>query len=309
VRADFFEQPLNSTIHRRALTTAITAARAAGALMRSNFHSVKKINEATQHDIKLELDVRCQKLIERTLHKSFPSWAILGEEGTLGDIDSEFRWVVDPIDGTVNFSYGIPHCCVSIALQQRLPAGSESSSLSPGERASSSNPIFPVRTFPDLNFKTIVGVVYDPFCDELWSASVGQKARLNGCPIRVSKRKKLEEAIVSMGFAKYAVTMQVMLPLLNNLVPRVRKIRLMGAAALSMVYVACGRFDAYTESGVRLWDIAAGGLIIECAGGEFFREPLEGDHTYRIIANNGLLRQKIEKLSSWGRARQTLTPG
>ena len=271
---------MNLPTHRRALTTAITAARAAGALMRSNFHSVKKINEATQHDIKLELDVRCQKLIERTLRKSFPSWAILGEEGTLGDIDSEFRWVVDPIDGTVNFSYGIPHCCVSIALQQR-----------------SARPEGP-RSFPDLNYKTIVGVVYDPFCDELWSAIAGQKARLNGRPIQVSKRRKLEEAIVSMGFAKYAVTMQVMLPLLNNLVPRVRKIRLMGAAALSMVYVACGRFDAYTESGVRLWDIAAGGLIIECAGGEFFREPLEGDHTYHIIANNGLLRKKIEDLSS-----------
>ena len=266
--------------------------------MRSNFHSVKKINEATQHDIKLELDVRCQKLIERTLRKSFPSWAILGEEGTLGDIDSEFRWVVDPIDGTVNFSYGIPHCCVSIALQQRQtkPEGASRYSLSPGERVR-------VRadyshTFPDLNYKTLVGVVYDPFCDELWSAIAGQKARLNGRPIQVSKRAKLEESIVSMGFAKYATTMQVMLPLLNNLIPHVRKIRLMGAAALAMVYVACGRFDAYTESGVRLWDIAAGGLIIECAGGEFFREPLEGDHTYHIIANNGLLRKKIEDLSS-----------
>ena len=70
----------------------------------------------------------------------------------------------------------------------------------------------------------------------------------------------------------------------------------MGAAALSLVYVATGRFDAYTETGVRLWDIAAGGLIIECAGGEFFREPVEGDHSYRLIANNGLLREKLEKL-------------
>lgn len=294
---------ISQTTHRRALTTAITAARAAGALMRSNFHSVKKINEATQHDIKLELDVRCQKLIERTLRKSFPAWAILGEEGTLGDISSEFRWVVDPIDGTVNFSYGIPHCCVSIALQQRIPADAPTPSLSPGERArvrAESFSISKLRTPHSAlpTFKTLVGVVYDPFCDELWSAIAGQKARLNGRPIQVSQRRKLEEAIVSMGFAKYAVTMQVMLPLLNNLVPHVRKIRLMGAAALSMVYVACGRFDAYTESGVRLWDIAAGGLIIECAGGEFFREPLEGDHTYRIIANNGLLRSKIEKLTS-----------
>jgi len=262
---------------RKALRTATAAAEAAGKLMRANFHSTKKINEATQHDIKLELDVRCQKLIERTLRKAFRSFAILGEEGTLGDIDSEYRWVVDPIDGTVNFSYSIPHCCVSIALQERKARMSDAAG--------------------DLAYRTIVGVVYDPFCNELWSARAGDKARLNGRPIQVSKRRKLEEAIVSMGFAKYAVTMQVMLPLFNRLVPRVRKIRLMGAAALSMVYVASGRFDAYTESGVRLWDIAAGGLIIECAGGEFFREALEGEHTYRIIANNGFLREKIEKLA------------
>jgi myo-inositol-1(or 4)-monophosphatase len=271
---------MNSSNHHRALAFAIQAAKTAGALMRKNLNSAKKVNEASQHDIKLDLDVRCQKLIERTLRKAFPAYAILGEEGTLGDIQSEYRWVVDPIDGTVNFTYGIPHCCVSIALQKRRDAGGS-----------------PSPKHPDLDYTTVVGVVYDPFCDELWTAVVGQKARLNGRPIRVSTRGKMEEAIVSMGFAKYTVTMQVMLPLFNNLVPRVRKIRLMGAAALSMVYVASGRFDAYAETGVRLWDIAAGGLIIECAGGEFYREPMEGDHTYRIIANNGLLRQKIEKLA------------
>src|SRR3954469_13230554 len=273
--------------HPRALAVAVRAAKAAGALMRKNFNSVKKINEATQHDIKLELDVRCQKLIERTLRKAFPTFAILGEEGTLGDVQSEYRWVVDPIDGTVNFSYGIPHCCVSIALQKRN-AEPLTLALSPRERESRA-------ANPDLNYATIVGVVYDPFCDEVWTGTLGQRARLNGRPIQVSARATLDEAIISMGFAKYAETMQVMLPLFNHLVPRVRKIRLMGAAALSMVYVASGRFDAYTETGVRLWDIAAGGLIIECAGGEFYREPLDGEHTYRIIANNGFLRQKIEK--------------
>ena len=285
---------MNRSNHRRALAVAVQAAKAAGALMRRNLNSVKKVNEASQHDIKLELDVRCQKLIERTLRKAFPQYAILGEEGTLGDIESEYRWVVDPIDGTVNFTYGIPHCCVSIALQKR---NAEPLTLPLSQRERESIGGKPDLRNPDLNYTTVVGVVYDPFCDELWTAVQGQKARLNGRPIRVSTRGKMEEAIVSMGFAKYTVTMQVMLPLFNNLVPRVRKIRLMGAAALSMVYVASGRFDAYAETGVRLWDIAAGGLIIECAGGEFYREPMEGDHTYRIIANNGLLRQKIEKLA------------
>ncbi len=267
---------MNKILQTQALKCAITAARSAGNLMRANFNSTtKKINESTQHDIKLELDVRCQKLIERTLRQKFPSIAILGEEGTIGNPQSDYRWVVDPIDGTVNFTYNIPHCCVSIALQMRI-----------GDHA----------RHPDLNYKTICGVVYDPFCDELWTAIVGTPARLNGKVIRVSNRRQLKEAIVSLGFAKFTATMQIMLPLFNRLVPRVRKVRLMGAAALSMVYVASGRFDAYTEAGVRLWDIAAGGLIIECAGGEFHREPLEGDHTYRILANNGHLRRAIEKL-------------
>src|ERR1041384_3557082 len=119
----------------KALACAISAAKAAGELMRANFNSKKKINAATQHDIKLELDVRCQKLIEKTLRKSFPSFSILGEEGILGDQASEYRWVVDPIDGTVNFTYGIPHCCVSLALQKRTTCG-DGASLSPlGERA------------------------------------------------------------------------------------------------------------------------------------------------------------------------------
>src|SRR5438876_4387165 len=102
-----------------ALDRAVHAAKAAGELMRRNFRSTKKINFATQHDIKLELDVRCQKLIERTLRQAYPQIGILGEEGVLGDTQTEHRWVVDPIDGTVNFTYGIPHCCVSIALQTR----------------------------------------------------------------------------------------------------------------------------------------------------------------------------------------------
>src|SRR5258708_3119758 len=151
--------------------------------MRSNARSVKKINEATQHDIKLELDVRCQKLIEKTLRRSFPTVAILGEEGTLGDPESEFRWVVDPIDGTVNFAYGIPHTCVSIALQQRIEAKRKSA---------------PPFSHPDATYQTTVGVVYDPFCNELWTAIAGRPARLNGRPTRVSQRSKLDEAIISM---------------------------------------------------------------------------------------------------------------
>src|SRR5690349_4402390 len=102
----------------KALATAIRAAKAAGALMLKNRWSVKKVNSETAHDIKLELDVRCQKTIEKILRKAFPKIPILGEEGFTGDIKEHTRWVVDPIDGTVNFAHGIPHSCVSIALQE-----------------------------------------------------------------------------------------------------------------------------------------------------------------------------------------------
>jgi myo-inositol-1(or 4)-monophosphatase len=249
-----------------ALRTAVAASRLAGRIMRSNLRLSKKVNESTQHDIKLELDVRCQKTIERRLRKDFPGIAILGEEGITGDPEAEYRWVVDPIDGTVNFTYGIPHACVSIALQQRAQS----------------------------RYESLVGVVYDPFCDELWTAVKGGKAKLNNIAIKASSRRDLGEAIVAVGFAKHAHTLDRMIPTLNELIHKVRKVRIMGSAALATVYVATGRMDAYIEYGLRLWDIAAGGLILECAGGDFCHEPVAGDYTYRILLNNGHLRRKLE---------------
>jgi myo-inositol-1(or 4)-monophosphatase len=258
---------------QRAQASAVRAAQAAGKLMRRELNAVKKANEATQHDIKLELDVRCQKLIEKSLHSDFPQAALLGEEGVAGKPDAEYRWVVDPIDGTVNFTYGIPHACVSIAFQRHINDPKAAG-------------------FPD-GYQTQVGVVYDPFCNEMWTAIHRQPARLNGRIIRVSQRCKLDEAIVSIGFAKTREHLEMTLPYFNQLVHRVRKVRIMGAAALALTYVATGRFDAYIERGIRLWDIAAGGLIIECAGGEFWREPIPGEHAYRLIASNGPLRRQL----------------
>jgi len=272
---------MKSTEFRQALDIAVSAAQGAGKLMRVNFRSPKKINSSTQHDIKLELDVRCQKRIEKTLRSAYPRMAILGEEGVLGDTQAEQRWVVDPIDGTVNFTYGIPHCCVSIALQIRSSKFKVQDSR------------FKVSAHPDAAYATVVGVVYDPFCDELWTAVRGRLAYLNGKTICVSQRSRLDEAIVSIGFAKYRTTMNRMLPVLNRLVGRVRKIRIMGAAALAMTYVASGRMDAYIEAGIRLWDIAAVGLIRESGGGHFWHGPMPGKHKFRIMANIGLVRNKL----------------
>jgi myo-inositol-1(or 4)-monophosphatase len=265
---------------KRALAAATEAARLAGALMRKNFRAIKRVNEEHQHDIKLELDVRCQKLIEKTVSGPFPQVPVLGEEGCSGDSSADARWVIDPIDGTVNFAYGIPHAAVSIALQTRKPRRRTANNVADA----------------DEDFETQVGVVYDPFCDELWTGIRGQPARLNGRVIKVSVRSRLPECVISVGFAKQAETIERMLPTLQHLVHRVRKVRIMGSAALSMVYVASGRFDAYVEGGIRLWDIAAGGLILECAGGDFWHRRIPGEHIYEVNANNGRLRRQLTEV-------------
>ncbi len=254
---------------KKALAAAVDAAKAAGAVMRKNLHAKKRANEITSHDIKLELDVRCQKLIERKLRAAFPAISVLGEEGDLGDSGSEYRWVVDPIDGTVNFAHGIPHACVSIALQVRSPKSKAQS------------------------HQTLLGVVYDPFQNELWTAIRGGPARLNGRVVRVSKSRNLGDCIVSIGFAKNRSSLKRALPYFIWLSHRVRKVRMLGSAALALTYVATGRIDAYIERGISLWDVAAGGLIVECAGGKFWCEATPGYQKYRMIASNGFVQKKF----------------
>src|SRR5437016_2419189 len=130
------------------LDAAVKAACAAGEMLRHNFEKPMQVNQSTKHDIKLEIDVRVQELIAQSLLKKFPQHALYGEEGIVGDQASEFQWVVDPLDGTVNYYYGIPHFCVSIALRYL------------GE--------------------IMVGVIYDPMRDELWKAQKGEPPTLNG---------------------------------------------------------------------------------------------------------------------------------
>jgi myo-inositol-1(or 4)-monophosphatase len=266
---------------RKALAAAVRAARAAGQLMRQNLRAAKVVNVTAAYDIKLELDVRCQKLIEKILRAAFPQIALLGEEGDSGAVNEAYRWVVDPIDGTVNFAHGIPHACVSIALQVRKPK-SKGQSLKSGKAAGR-----------DPQYATLVGVILDPFQDELWTAIHGGAARLNGRVIHVSRRRELKESIVSMGFGKSRHNLERGLPHLAWLVRRVRRVRMMGAAALGVAYVASGRFDAYLERSVSLWDVAAGGLILKCAGGSFWIEQIPGRQKLRMVASNGLIHDKL----------------
>jgi len=249
--------------------------------MLANWHEQKHINFTDAHDIKLELDVRCQKLITKILRAAFPEIPLLGEEGDSGNVDADYRWVVDPIDGTVNYARGIPHAAVSIALQVR----------SPKSRVQSPKPssIF----HPPSSHQTLVGVIYGPFTDELWTAARGGPTRLNGRIVRVSRRARVRDAIIAIGFSKSKTNLVKSLPHLNRLSRRALKVRMMGSAALELANVAAGRLDAYVERTINLWDIAAGALMVECSGGEFYTLPAPRGK-FRMCADNGLLRRKLQ---------------
>ncbi len=238
------------------LDTALAAARAAGELLRANFGKPLDVNEFAAHDIKLDLDVRAQTLITEILLGANPDHAIFGEEGIAGNQASEWQWIVDPIDGTVNYFYSIPHFCISIALRR-------------GEEMQ-------------------VGVIYDPMRDEMWAVERGGKPTLNGAPMAVSDRTELKDAVLSVGFSKTKTTISAGIPLLEKYVMRARKCRLMGSAALDLAYVACGRLDAYIEQSVSLWDVAAGMILVETAGGKFKMTPREDTpEKISVIASNG----------------------
>lgn len=240
------------------LEVATTAARAAGDLLRKNFQQPLRVNSTEAHDIKLAIDVETQELITRILLEEFPQHALYGEEGIVGDQSAKHQWIVDPLDGTVNYFYGIPHFCTSIALREK------------GE--------------------IIAGVIFDPMRDEIWTARKGESPKLNGKTFRVSTRATLAEAVLSIGLSKTSATIDAGLPLLQDMVRRVRKCRLMGSAALDMAYVACGRFDAYVEQGISLWDVAAGILLVQDAGGKIDMRPrADLKDRYSIVASNGVI--------------------
>jgi len=222
--------------------TARDAALTAGGMIRGHFERELNVDSAETHDIKLELDRRSQALIESILLERFPTHAIYGEEGMRGDPHAADQWIIDPIDGTVNFFYGIPHFAISIAHRR--------------------------------GGIITTGVIFDPMRDELWEASrLRGRVTLNDRPIRVSCRCKLSEAIVSVGVSKTEGAIEKGLPALGAMMRSARKTRMMGSAALDIAYVACGRLDAYIESQISLWDIAAGSLMVELAGGVVDLQP------------------------------------
>ena len=240
------------------LQAAEQAARQAGTLLRENFHRSKDIDEAHHHDVKLALDRKSQDLITKVLLDAFPDYALYGEEGVAGKEDAPLQWIVDPIDGTVNYLYSIPHFCISIALRER-------------DRE-------------DI----VMGLIYDPMLDELWTVEKGGPPLLDGNPVACSQRDTLEESILFVGCGKDEEAMATGLARFERASTRARKMRMMGSAALGMAYIASGRLDAYIESRISLWDVAAGILLVEAGGGrvDLTPHPTIPD-IWSVVATNG----------------------
>jgi len=229
--------------------------RRAGEAIRKAKDDSLQVDSAEQHDIKLELDRRIQEQIRREIIAFYPEHGFLGEEGGEAANPGQHEWVVDPIDGTVNLFYGIPHYAVSVACR--------------------------------LDGRSLAGAIYDPNRDEMFSTHAGGGSSCNGKKLQVAKRLKLEEAVIALGFSKGKATIDKCLELYQFYGGRVRKMRAMGSAALDLAYVAAGRLDAYIEQGVSIWDVAAGALLVEEAGGQVRITAGDPKGKLHLVASNG----------------------
>lgn len=218
-------------------------AREAGALLLPYFHEGLKIEYKGEADLVTAADRASEALIRERVAKQFPSHDVLGEEQGLKDSGSQYRWYVDPLDGTTNFAHGYPVFCVSLAIEHRTNGK--------GTR--------------------IAAVVYDPTRDELFSAAQGNGAELNGKPIHVSKTSLLTESLVATGFPSHKRHKNPNIHFYHEITLKTHGVRRAGSAALDLCCVACGRFDGFWEFNLNPWDTAAGVLIIEEAGGRVSR--------------------------------------
>lgn len=250
------------------LATALQAAKAAGEIIRENFHKKKKISFKGKIDLVTNIDKNAEEIIVKILKKKYPLHNILTEETEFQqDKSVDFLWVIDPLDGTTNYVHGFPFVCTSIALQK--------------------------------NDETICGVVYNPIMNELFYSEKGRGSFCNNKPINVSNHKKLSESILATGFP-YDIENDERnnLDNFNQLIKRCRGIRRPGAAALDLCYVAAGIFDGYWELELFPWDTAAGILILEEAGGKVtkFNDSIFSIFDKEILASNGLVHTELVRI-------------
>ena len=234
-------------------------AREAGALLMEYFHRNVTVEYKGEADLVTVADRKSEALIRERIRQRWPAHDILGEEEGLKDTGSEYRWYVDPLDGTTNFAHGYPVFCVSMALEFK------------GTR--------------------IAGVVYDPTRDELFSAARGTGAYLNRHRIHVSKVARLAECLVATGFPSHKRHKNPNIFFYHQITLRTHGVRRAGSAALDLCCVACGRFDGFWEFNLNPWDTAAGVLIVEEAGGkvtDFSGGPFQLN-SRETLASNGLV--------------------
>lgn len=252
------------------LDCAVAAARKAGDHALANRDRRREANSVSPHDIKLKLDVECQAIAEGVIRNTFPDHAILGEEdprtGTAAETPKfdpdTVRWVIDPIDGTVNFAHGLPRWCCSIGVLQ-------------GERP-------------------VAGAIYAPVLGKLYTATHESDAMCNGEPIHVSDTATLKQSIVMTGVDRHRDGSVPPLAVFTALADTVQRPRIMGVAALDMCYVAEGGGDGYIETGIFLWDIAAATLIVEQAGGKTEILKHEPGHRLQCLASNGHIHAELK---------------
>jgi myo-inositol-1(or 4)-monophosphatase len=245
----------------------------AGALIRGYFERGVATEYKGDVDLVTEADRASEKLITDRLSAAFPDHGIYGEEGARQRIDSEYRWYVDPLDGTTNFAHGFPVFCVSLGLEHR-PAGLAA----------------------EEDGELVAGVIYDPTRDELFSAQKGQGAWLNGRRVHVSATKHLAEALLATGFPSRKRHASPNIHFYQEFTLRSHGVRRAGAAALDLAYTACGRIDGFWEFYLNPWDTAAGALMVQEAGGSItgFDGAAFRLNSKEVLASNGLLHEELK---------------
>jgi myo-inositol-1(or 4)-monophosphatase len=251
---------------------AAAIAREAGARLREFFIQGVETEYKGDADLVTIADRTSEKLIRERLGAAFPEHGIYGEEGTRDRLDGEFRWYVDPLDGTTNFAHGFPQFCVSMGLEQR-PAG-----LQPGEDGT-----------------LVAGIIYDPMRDEMYTTERGRGALLNGKPIHVSTAPELRVSLIATGFPSRKRHETPNAHFYHEFTLRSHGARRMGSAALDLAYLAAARLDGFWEFNLNPWDTSAGILLVEEAGGRV--TDFAGDHFHldsrEVLASNGLIHKEL----------------
>ncbi len=250
-------------------------ARQAGSLLRGFYEKGVTAEYKGDVDIVTEADRASEALIKEKLQIAFPGHGIYGEEGTREGLEAEYRWYVDPVDGTTNFAHGFPAFCVLLGLERRRP----------GLAANEDGEI-------------IAAVTYDPLRDEMFSAEKGKGAWLNGKQIHVSKTAQLQESLTATGFPSQKRHENPNVHFYQQITLRSHGVRRVGSAGLDMAYVACGRLDGFWEFNLNPWDTSAGFLLIEEAGGTVTHFD-GGKFTLdsrEVLATNGLILPEMQHI-------------